>query len=156
MGTIQSIILVRPPSKTLDFPSVTGTNALHTFSQTSVGNTRPQLPLGTIQCILLVRTLSKSSTPLHSQGKIQCILLVRSLSKTLHSPTLIGYNILHTFSQTLSITPDFFTLTRCNILQTFGKILVENLLPSYSVYNTVHILSLNPVERPRLPYSLWV
>ena len=42
MRTIQS----RLPYRTLDSPSLTENNTLHTFSQTSVENTRPQTPTG--------------------------------------------------------------------------------------------------------------
>ena len=77
MGTIQSIILVRHPSKTLDSPSLSGNNTLHTFSQTSVENTRPPTPTG--------------YNTVHTFGQTPVEIL--------YSPTFTGYNTGHTFSQ---------------------------------------------------------
>ena len=118
------------PSGTLDSSSLTGNSTLHIFRQTSVEKT--QLPLGTIQCILLVRPLSKISSPVHSQGTIQCILLVRSLSKSLDYPTLIGYNIQCILIVRPLSTLDLFTLIMCNISACFYSDIYQKHLPNYS------------------------
>ena len=69
LGKIEYIRLVRPQSKILDFPILTEYNTVHTFSQTPVENSR----LCTIQCILLVRPLSKR-IEVPALCTVQCIL----------------------------------------------------------------------------------
>ena len=130
LGTIEYmyIRLVRPQSKTLDFPILTEYNAVHTFSQTPVEKPR----LCTLQCIFVVRPLSTSLDfpSLTELNTVHSILLVRPLLKSLDFPHS-AYSTVHTFSQ----SP------------------VEKSRLPYSEYNTVHTFSQNPVKKPRLPYS---
>ena len=147
MGTIQSLRLVRPLSKNLDFPFLTGYNTVHTFSQTLVENHGPLLSLGTIQRIYLV---------------------------PFYFPRIPnGYNTVHNFSQTPVKNPDSPSLTGNTFSASFSQTsdekpwvqysayfltnLVENPRPSTPTgYNTVHTFSKTPVENHRLSNSIYM